>query len=253
MNQKTLTIYGAVVVFVVVIVTLGWIFNPLRIKTVVVQYCSKEIMTNCALSDDPTGQMDGKRVVMRFYPNIKTEFFCSLVGGESGYNTGDFGHGEFIGCAPKVEESPIDTITKSIERTRIEYRNSQFGFIFMLPKNWEGFSNWEGYSIVTDKWHGNTIDGTNPVSIEGPQIVIRHPQWTVENPRQDIPIMIFTLAQWELIQQEKLSVGAAPIGPSELGRNANYVFALPARYNYAFPTGFEEVEKILQDNPLQAF
>ena len=65
--------------------------------------------------------------------------------------------------------------------------------------------------------------------------------------------MVFTLAQWGLVQAEKLSVGAAPIPPTELGRNSTYVFALPARYNYAFPTGYEEVEQILQGHPLQAF
>jgi len=36
------------------------------------------------------------------------------------------------------------------------------------------------------------------------------------------------------LQQEKFHIGAAPINPSELGRNTKYVFALPARYNYAF-------------------
>ena len=41
------------------------------------------------------------------------------------------------------------------------------------------------------------------------------------------------------------------MGPKELGRNSKYVFALPARYNFAFPTGFEEVEDILAGNPLQ--
>jgi len=87
----------------------------------------------------------------------------------------------------------------------------------------------------------------------GPKISIRHPLWTTDSPRQDIPIMIFTFAQWDLIQQEKLAVSAAPIGPSELGRNANYVFALPARYNFAYPLGFEEVEKILESKPLKAF
>lgn len=65
--------------------------------------------------------------------------------------------------------------------------------------------------------------------------------------------MIFTMDQWNLIQQEKLAVGAAPIGPSELGRNATYVFALPARYNYAFLQGFEEVAQILTTNPLHTF
>ena len=63
--------------------------------------------------------------------------------------------------------------------------------------------------------------------------------------------MIFTLSQWNLLEQEKLHIGAAPIGPSELGRNSKYVFTYPARYNFAFPTGFEVVEKILESKPLQ--
>jgi len=43
---------------------------------------------------------------------------------------------------------------------------------------------------------------------------------------------------------------AAPMGPKELARNTKCVFALPARYNYAFPAGYEEVEEILENNPL---
>jgi len=66
------------------------------------------------------------------------------------------------------------------------------------------------------------------------------------------PIMIFTVFQWDSLQKGDFHIGAAPIGPTELGRNAEYVFALPARYNYAFPPGFEEVEDILEGNPLQA-
>jgi hypothetical protein len=48
-------------------------------------------------------------------------------------------------------------------------------------------------------------------------------------------------------------VGAAPVGPSILGENTSYVFALPARYNYEFLTGFEEVEEILENDSLQAY
>jgi hypothetical protein len=64
--------------------------------------------------------------------------------------------------------------------------------------------------------------------------------------------MIITLKQWDALQNEKFHISAAPIGPSELGRNDKYVFALPPRYNYAFPLGHEEVEKILNGNPLKA-
>jgi len=136
------------------------------------------------------------------------------------------------------------------EPTQIEvpkYNNVEYGFSFSLP------SSWEGYSVVISNWQGNMVDGSNKPSIKGPEILIRHPLWTSDSPRQDIPIMIFTLAQWDLILQEKLGVGAAPIGPSELGRNANYVFALPARYNFAYLNGFEEVQKILGNKPLKAF
>lgn len=65
--------------------------------------------------------------------------------------------------------------------------------------------------------------------------------------------MIFTLTQWDLLQQKKFRIGAAPIGPKEIDRNSRFVFALPARYNYAFPTGYEEVEKILESSPLKPF
>lgn len=126
----------------------------------------------------------------------------------------------------------------------IVYKNTQYGFNFTLPKSWQSFSiiteSWEGYDAVSGK-----------VSETGPMISIRHPLWTSENPRQDIPVMIFTIDQWNLLQKEKFHIGAAPIGPGELGRNNKYVFALPARYNYSFLTGYQEVEQILKGHPLQ--
>ena len=131
--------------------------------------------------------------------------------------------------------------------SNLEYENAQYGFGVLLP------NSWSGYSIVTESWTGNMIDESKTSAISGPKILIRHPLWTTEKPYQDIPVMIFTLSQWNLIEQEKLSVSAAPIGPSELGHNANYIFALPARYNYAFPEGFEEVEKIIENKSFKAW
>jgi len=131
------------------------------------------------------------------------------------------------------------------EETKVEYKNVQYGFNFNLPLTWKN------YSIVTETWISNPVSDTAG-TVNGPKILIRHPLWTVEKIRQDIPIMIFTLDQWKLIQNDTLSVGAAPIAPSELGRNDKYVFALPARYNFAFPEGFEEVQKIIESKPLSA-
>jgi hypothetical protein len=134
----------------------------------------------------------------------------------------------------------------------IEYQNTQYGFDFSLP------DSWRGYTIVTDRWEGLSISdgpaiGDSKIVERGPLISIRHPEWTEQDKRQDIPIMIFTRSQWNALQKEKFHIGAAPIGPTELGRNNKYVFALPARYNFAFPTGFEEVQEILEGKPLQPF
>jgi hypothetical protein len=143
---------------------------------------------------------------------------------------------------PAVPQDPVvaqaaTTPAPTPSKTALTYTNKTYGFRFTLPVSWKG------YSIVEKTWG----DG------KGPLISIRHPLWTAENPRQDIPIMVLTFAQWDQVQQGTLAVSAAPIGPDELGRNHKYVFALPPRYNFAFPTGYEEVQDILSHHPLQAF
>jgi hypothetical protein len=129
----------------------------------------------------------------------------------------------------------------------VEYENKQYGFDFTLPESWKG------YKILTDKWEGYSLKESEGGKIveRGPLIYIRHPMWSEINKRQDIPVMVFTLTQWTKLQKEEFHIGAAPIGPKELGRNSSYVFALPARYNYAFPAGYEEVEYILNSNSLK--
>jgi hypothetical protein len=141
------------------------------------------------------------------------------------------------------------TTTTSGPAKSLEYRNTDYGFTFSLPESWKG------YSIVMQRWEGfpNHTKGvaSGDAPVYGPEILITHPLWTVEHPLQSIPIMVFTLAEWNRVQRAEVIVGAAPIFPSELGRNATYVFALPARYNYAFPAGYEEVATILESNPLR--
>jgi hypothetical protein len=130
----------------------------------------------------------------------------------------------------------------------IVYKNSKYGVRVKLPKSWKG------YKVTINQWEGG---GTGPNGEElhelGPDIVINHPKSTEENPRQNIPIMVFTLAQWEKVSHGQVNISAAPIGPGELGRNCRYVFALPPRYNYAFPEGFEEVNYIIASDAVQAF
>lgn len=162
-------------------------------------------------------------------------------------NAAETGNGNVKGSE---EESAKDSKKDSEQDTdSVVYENNDYGFRFSLPESWKG------YTIVTEEWEGLGMEDpeNNKVTETGPLLSIRHPEWSEENRRQDIPILIFTLTQWTSLEKGEFHIGAAPIGPKELGRNNNYVFALPARYNYAFPTGYEEVEKILEANPLQTY
>ncbi|MGA9225742.1 MAG: hypothetical protein WB217_05300 [Mesobacillus sp.] len=142
---------------------------------------------------------------------------------------------------PIKQDESDDKLTDTIL-----YENTEYGFTFALPKSWQD------YQIVSDSWEGISNDQQQNTIIEnGPILSIRHPEWTEDKPRQDIPIMVFTLKQWSSLEKEEFHIGAAPIGPRILGQNDEYVFALPARYNFAFPEGYEEVEKILEKDPLQ--
>lgn len=126
------------------------------------------------------------------------------------------------------------------------YRNDQYGFLFILPKSWKGYTVVPGTREIRDVASGDVVATI-------PTLRIRHPEWTAQNPYEDAPVNVYTLAQWSKIQDGTYSAGAAPIPPSELGRNNAYVFGLPARYNYDYSTGWEEVEQIFVGEPLKAF
>lgn len=55
----------------------------------------------------------------------------------------------------------------------------------------------EWFSIVEEQWNGINYD---EIVESGPRILIRHPDWTEEDPRQDIPIMVFTHEQWNALK-----------------------------------------------------
>jgi len=55
---------------------------------------------------------------------------------------------------------------------------------------------------------------------------------------------------WAQVESEELLVSAAAMLPTKLAENDSYVFALPARYNYAYPKGWEEVDQIMKSNPV---
>ncbi len=151
----------------------------------------------------------------------------------------------FRGTSPTAASTDISTDGAA---SPVEYRNTDLGLSFSLPATWEGFT------ILTTNWEGlKSGDLGDEVVEQGPIFSIVHHKSTAQQPRQDIPLMVFTIEQWDRMQAGEWHIGAAPIGPLELGRNSRYVFALPARYNYAFLEGWEEVEQILQEQPLVTF
>jgi hypothetical protein len=127
----------------------------------------------------------------------------------------------------------------------IVYHNKQYGFCFVLPASWKGFT------VVTEQWRG-TVFSSGQV-VHGPQLLIRNPKWTKERPYQDIPIMVFTPAQWQQVVAVTMSVSAAPIGPAKMGQNSRYVFALPPRWiGFTDALGQDEVNAWMEQNRLQA-
>jgi len=125
------------------------------------------------------------------------------------------------------------------------YRNMKYGFTFSLP------NEWKGYTIVTAQWEAS--DAQKGMVEHGPIINIRPPDWTKEKPRQDIPIMIFTLAQWESVEHGDFFISGTPIAPGELGRNRKYAFAVSRRVEESDTAGAKEVNEILQRHPLRPF
>ncbi len=129
----------------------------------------------------------------------------------------------------------------SLFQAEVLFQYPAVGFTLRLPKSWEG------YQVESSTWEGiRNEPGSGEVVVEsGPMVTILHPDSTQEDPRQGIPIMVMTIAQWEAMLAQEWHIGAAPVFPMEIGRNSQYVFALPARYNYAFLEGWEEVEDII--------
>ena len=150
-----------------------------------------------------------------------------------------------LGCAQQAPSANQKHQAAKRHTGTIEYRNREYGFSFTLP------GSWKGYRVVWSEWGGNVFATNGEVEqvLRGPKLLFRHPKWTQENPHEDIPIMIYTIAQWN----EGPIVTAAPIDPWELGRNSKYVFVVPPRWDYDFSEGYEEAEKILSPTSLHPF
>jgi hypothetical protein len=115
-------------------------------------------------------------------------------------------------CATAMLHNQVESPSRNSHKINfVVYTNRKYRFRFSLPESWRG------YSISLSEWQGG--DGhayqrgeTMPPPEKGPLIIIRDPLWTESNPGQNIPIMIFTKAQWKSVEAKRLIVSAARSG-----------------------------------------
>jgi hypothetical protein len=153
--------------------------------------------------------------------------------------------GAQAGTSTPAEQEAKQNPAAESSADAIVYKNEKYGFTFSLPRGWKG------YKIVANQWEAS--DAQKGVVERGPIVSIRHPDWAKENPRQDIPIMVFTSAQWESVEHGDYFISGAAIAPGELGRNRKYAFAVSRRVEDSEVAGAKEVNGILQHEPLHPF
>jgi len=133
--------------------------------------------------------------------------------------------------AKNISKTPDTTPATTQENPReFTYTNQTYGFSLILPKDWKNFT---------------IVPGTVQF---GETVTLRHPNWSKENPYMDVPILVYPIEQWKKWEATNFEgyPTAAPMGPTERGRNAKYVFATAPRYNYSFAIGWEAVETAIE-------
>jgi hypothetical protein len=116
------------------------------------------------------------------------------------------------------------------------YDSKECGLAVFLP------ATWQGYSVLIQQWDSETG--------HGPMITLRHPRWKARAPYQDIPILVFTRAQWDSLHQGQLWPSLYTGGVMyEMWHNQEYVFGISSRYNAADDVqGWKEVAWIVEQN-----
>jgi hypothetical protein len=128
----------------------------------------------------------------------------------------------------------------------VRYHDTQSGFTFYLP------ATWRGYSVLNKQWEGQTYLPANDTTVtvaHGPVIVLRHPRWTISEPRQDITFLVYTHTQWDEEHQGKCSCTYYAGGTMlEMWHNHTYVFAMSTHDSKAELNGWREVNEIVSQN-----
>jgi hypothetical protein len=125
----------------------------------------------------------------------------------------------------------------------LECKDPAYGFTFMLPASWKGFS------ILHEGWDVKD-SGESHVNAKGPTIIIRHPKWTVARQIVDIPVWVFTLKQWEERIPYHLVAGGDVL---EVGRTDKYVFGVASRFSWPGMGDDDELDRIALDADMAVY
>lgn len=134
---------------------------------------------------------------------------------------------------------PVEGLASGPASARVEYVSAKYGFQFDLPEDWKGFC------VIQSHW--GLLSEEN-----GPVLILRSPEYSADDPHEDIPIMVFTHKQWKRIVRGDLLVSTA-FPPKEIGRNRRYVFGIVWRDFNDNRTGYKEVFAILRGRPMHTF
>ena len=129
----------------------------------------------------------------------------------------------------------------------LRYHNAQYDFTFFLPASWRGYS--VSVQQLEDERYSPTEDRQILVG-HTPMITLRYPRWQASTPYQDIPILVFTRAQWDAVHHGELWPSLFAGGMmDELWHNQGFVFAMSSRYNADDEvSGWKEVAEIIEQN-----
>jgi hypothetical protein len=109
----------------------------------------------------------------------------------------------------------------------VRYHNAQYDLTFFLP------ASWRGYSVLIDRLDDEQYSPAKDKEVimaHSPMIMLRNPQWQTNAPYQDIPILVFTHAQWDAVHRDGLWPSCFAGGViDELWHNQKYVFAMNSR------------------------
>ena len=130
----------------------------------------------------------------------------------------------------------------------VRYHNAKYDLTFYLPTSWRGYS--VSIQQVEDEKYSPAEDRLVTVGYT-PMFTLRNPQWQKNAPYQDIPILMFTRAQWDALHRGKLWPSLFAGGTmDELWHNENYVFAMSSR-TFGFNDELKcwrETEEIVRQN-----